>query len=81
MANPPKSIEIADIATIETAELIVESCGADDGVHDIDEESFIIMRSNDLAERTVTTAEDDNTDVHVNCPLSAVSCVINAVVY
>ncbi len=43
MANPPESIEIADIATIETAELIVESCGADDGVHDIDEESFIIL--------------------------------------
>ena len=44
VANPPESIEIADIATIETAELIVESCG----VHDIDgwnwnEESLIFL--------------------------------------
>lgn len=57
-------MEIADIVTIETAALMVESCAADDEVHDIiDEESFIIlfqlyiMRS-DLAERTVTAAED-----------------------
>ena len=64
VANPPESIEIADIATIETAELIiVEFCGADDGVHDIMKShsssifSALCMRSNDLAERTVTTAE------------------------
>ena len=70
VANPPESIEIADIATIETAELIVESCGADDEVHDIDEESFIIvfqLYDNDLAERTVTPAEDDNNRANLTC--------------
>ena len=67
VANPPESIEIADIATIETAELIVESCGADDEVHDIiDEESFILY-DNDLAERTVTPAEDDNNRANLTC--------------
>lgn len=71
VANPPESIEIADIATIETAELIVESCGADDEVHDIiDEESIIILfqlYDNDLAERTVTPAEDDNNRANLTC--------------
>ena len=55
MTNPPESIEIADIATIETADLIVESCG----VHDIDgwnEESLIFLYAthHPVTERTAT---------------------------